>query len=124
MKHRATLHAVAVISLWMMASAGSGCSSGVSSSPAPITSAQAHQLVETGALLVDVRTEREWTAGHLEGAVHIPVDELGERMSELPSDRALIVYCASGARSARAAGALRAANYDVHDLGGMSRWAE
>ncbi len=124
MKHRATLYAGAVISLWMMASASSGCSSGVSSSTSPIASDRAHQLVEGGAQLVDVRTDREWAAGHLEGAVHIPVDDLGERMSELPRDRALIVYCASGARSARAASALRAANYDVHDLGGMSRWAE
>jgi rhodanese-related sulfurtransferase len=84
----------------------------------------AKRLVQGGARLVDVRSPEEFAAGHIEGAVNIPVHELSGRMAELePKDRAVVVYCASGARSARAASDLRAAGFaSVHNLGAMSRW--
>lgn len=86
-------------------------------------SERAHELVDSGALLLDVRTPGEYAGGHLPGAVNIPVQELGERARELPAtDRAIVIYCRSGARSAAAASALQSLGYRVHDLGPMSAW--
>ncbi len=76
------------------------------------------------ALIVDVRTDDEFNARHLDGAVNIPVDELDKRLGELPDKkRPVIVYCKSGSRSAKAAAILKAAGFtQVHDLGGIGNW--
>jgi rhodanese-related sulfurtransferase len=83
---------------------------------------EARVLVGRGALLVDVRSPGEYSAGHLDGAVNLPVGEIANRLTELPRDRSVIVYCRSGVRSARAARTLRAAGFTVRNLGGMSEW--
>ncbi|MDC5698460.1 metalloregulator ArsR/SmtB family transcription factor [Intrasporangium calvum] len=44
-------------------------------------------------VLLDVRPETEYAAGHVDGAIHIPLDELGERIPELPTDREVVAYC-------------------------------
>ena len=44
-------------------------------------------------VLLDVRPEAEYAAGHLPGAVHIPVEELADRLAELPADRDIVAYC-------------------------------
>src|ERR1700753_2675807 len=62
----------------------------------------------TGAFLLDVREDDEWTAGHAPDAVHVRLGELGARLGELPRDRELYVICRSGNRSAYAAQALAA----------------
>ena len=51
-------------------------------------------------VLVDVRTASEWTDAHIDGAVNLPLAQLTERVGELPSDRAMVLYCGSGYRSA------------------------
>lgn len=91
---------------------------------ARIDGAQARRLVDSGALLLDVRTTGEFAGGHLPGAVNVPVDELPQGMHHLsPPDRVIVVYCRSGMRSSRAAGLLRRAGFQtVHDLGGMGNW--
>ena len=53
--------------------------------------------------LVDVRTLAEYQAGHLAKSIHIPVDELRERMSELNPDKETVVYCRVGFRGYLAA---------------------
>jgi phage shock protein E len=91
--------------------------------PARIDGAEAKRLVAEGALLLDVRTPDEYAAGHVGGAVNIPVQVLGQRLSEVGAkDRPVVVYCKSGGRSARAAAELRQAGYAVHDLGGIGNW--
>jgi len=89
-----------------------------------VSSADARQLVQAGARLVDVRTPGEFAAGHIPGALNIPVQQLDARMSELqPKDAAVVVYCRSGQRSGNAARMLKGAGFvAVHDLGPMSRW--
>ena len=86
----------------------------------------AQQLVtRKGALLLDVRTPEEFSSGYVDGAVNVPVQVLSEQLSTLPAkkDQDVVVYCRSGARSARAAGILKNAGFTkVHDLGGMSNW--
>jgi len=86
--------------------------------------AQAHALVESGARLVDVRTKDEFSGGHLPGAINIPLDELSRHVQELEKKKApIVVYCASGARSAAAKRILKSKGLaEVHDLGAMSRW--
>lgn len=68
-----------------------------------------------GGVVVDVRTPAEFAEGHVEGALNVPVDQLPARLSELPADRTVIVYCRSGARSSAAARTLRAAGRQVLD---------
>ena len=85
---------------------------------------EAHQRVANGAMLVDVRTPQEFAAGHIEGARNIPVQELPSRLAELGThDQSIVVYCASGRRSARANELMQQAGYTkVYDLGAMSNW--
>lgn len=75
-----------------------------------------------GALVVDVRSAAEFASGHYPGAVNHPVDNLATSLKKLgDKNRALVVHCASGARSARAAQVLRAAGFtDVTDAGGLA----
>lgn len=89
-----------------------------------VDSATAHELVGQGARLVDVRSPAEYSAGHIAGAVNIPVGELGGRMQELePKDRPIVLYCRSGRRSASAFDQLEQAGFSkLYDLGGMSSW--
>ena len=105
---------------------GSAPSSTTKAAPGPskINGAKARELVAAGAVLLDVRTQGEWDGGHLDGATLVPVHELGRRMSEVgPKDKAVVVYCASGIRSARAASQLAKAGWsEVYDLGGMGNW--
>ena len=51
------------------------------------------------AVLVDVRRPDEWITGHAQGAIHIPIDDLLDRMDELPQDKKLLFICAAGVRS-------------------------
>lgn len=75
--------------------------------------------------VLDVRHPNEWEAGHIEGAVHIPVDDLAERVDELDRDRPVVTVCRSGRRSERAAQWLAGEGFDVQNLhGGMQAWAE
>ena len=63
-------------------------------------------LVTAGAAVVDVRSPKEYAAGSIPGAVNIPLDELRQRMAELP-DGDLVVHCQSGQRSHTAASLIR-----------------
>ncbi len=87
--------------------------------------AEARRWVEQeGALLLDVRSEREFAAGHLPGAVNVPVGQLSAQLEALGDrKRPVVVYCASGVRATRAASLLRGAGFSrVLNLGLMSAW--
>lgn len=89
-----------------------------------ISPAKARELVQSGAKLVDVRSAAEFASGHLPGAVNVPVGELGARIKSLgEKDQPVIVYCASGSRSALARSVLKGQGFaQVFNLGAMSRW--
>jgi rhodanese-related sulfurtransferase len=73
---------------------------------------------------LDVREPYEWTAGHIEGALHIPMSQLAARQAELATDRPIVAVCRSGNRSGQATAALAHAGYDAYNLdGGMQAWA-
>jgi rhodanese-related sulfurtransferase/biotin operon repressor len=57
------------------------------------TEALLRRIRDGAAVVLDVRPAPEYAAGHLPGAVHIPVEELADRLSELPTDREVIAYC-------------------------------
>jgi rhodanese-related sulfurtransferase len=94
-------------------------------SPKEISRAEAREMLDGGAQLVDVRADHEWEAGHLPGAVHIPLAELPARSEEIDKDRPVILYCRGGNRSTMAATALAEAGYDAAKLAeGAVGWEE
>ena len=83
----------------------------------------ARAKVAAGALLLDVRTQGEFAAGAIPGAKNIPVQSLASRLGELEPARPVVVYCASGIRSASAASLLKRRGFsEVHDLGPAAAW--
>lgn len=93
-------------------------------SPGPVTvdDLDPGQPVPHGFVVLDVREQNEWDAGHVPGALHIPMAQLPERVEELP-EAELLVVCRSGGRSARASSWLNHAGYDAYDLqGGLGAW--
>ncbi len=74
--------------------------------------------------IVDVRSDKEWLAGHIEGAVHITLGELQKRIGELSKQTSIIAVCGSGYRSSIAASLLEAQGFaDVSSMdGGMTAW--
>jgi NADPH-dependent 2,4-dienoyl-CoA reductase/sulfur reductase-like enzyme/rhodanese-related sulfurtransferase len=68
--------------------------------------------------LLDVRTPTEFAAGHVPGAVNVPVDELRSRMNELPTDRPIAAYCQVGQRGYIAARLLGQSGFNAVNLGG------
>lgn len=75
--------------------------------------------------IVDVRWPNEWEAGRIDGAVHIPVDDIDDRFDELDRSRPVVTVCLSGSRSANAAETLAAAGFDAENLdGGVAAWAD
>ena len=71
------------------------------------------------AFILDVRTEEEYKNGHIENAVHIPLDELRENINKLPTDKKIYVYCHTGLRSYIATRILKGNNLDaVNIMGG------
>jgi phage shock protein E len=87
-------------------------------------SAEAHEMVAQGGVLLDVRSPEEFAAGHLPGAINIPVAEVRARAAEIGArDRPVVTYCRSGGRSARAAATLRELGFErVLNLGPKAAW--
>jgi rhodanese-related sulfurtransferase len=80
------------------------------------------------ATVIDVRDSAGWAAGHIAGARHMPLAQLGQRIGELDKlkDKPLIVCCASGVRGGTACEQLRKAGFEkVFNLaGGIAAWQE
>ena len=91
-------------------------------SDAHVDGGKAKKLVAGGARLIDVRGADEFGVKHIEGAENDPVETIDD--ADLGSkDTPLVLYCSSGARSARAATTLRSKGYKhVYELGAMSNW--
>ncbi len=103
--------------------AGKGGGSQAASLPPEISVQQAYQKYEQGTFLLDVRTQPEWDEFHAPKAVLIPLDELPNRLSELPKDQEIVVICRSGNRSAVATDILRQNGFNATSVaGGMNAW--
>ena len=89
---------------------------------APIPSIRASE-VAGDAFLLDVREPDEWAAGHVEGALHMPIGEVLARLSEIPTDQRVVCLCRVGARSAQVTAYLVQQGYDMVNLdGGLAAW--
>jgi phage shock protein E len=83
------------------------------------------EKIRSGAKIIDVRTPQEFAGSSYPKAKNIPLDQLQSRMGDLPKDKPVVLYCASGARSAQAARILKRAGFtdviNAGSLGGMPR---
>ncbi|WP_457947591.1 rhodanese-like domain-containing protein [Pseudarthrobacter sp. alpha12b] len=81
--------------------------------------------VPADAVILDVREDYEWVAGHADGAVHIPMDQIPARLGELDPDEDVYVICRTGGRSFRVAQWLTGQGYTAINVsGGMDQWLE
>lgn len=86
---------------------------------------EAQEMVAEGAQLIDVRADHEWEMGRIEGAKHLPLAELNQRVDEIDEDRPVVFYCRGGNRSTMATQALAAEGYEAAKLSeGIVGWAD
>lgn len=76
-----------------------------------------------GITILDVREVDEFEAGHIQGAVNVPLSTLEEQYNQLEADKRYYVICQGGKRSERACQFLETKGYDVVNVeGGMNQW--
>ena len=90
-----------------------------------ITENEAKPLIENNAVIIDVRTGTEFSAGYIDGAINIPVNNISSINGSVDKDTVIILYCASGMRSSQAAKTLVDLGYtNVYNLdGGLINWS-
>ena len=77
------------------------------------------RFLENGAIILDVRTQREYDINHIEGSKHIPLNDLHQHVDELKSlNKSFVVCCLSGVRSSKAAKFLNLNNIQATNGGG------
>lgn len=81
------------------------------------TSVNFAELVNEGAVIIDVRTPEEYKGGHIKGALNIPLQSLQSNLAKIPKNKTIITCCASGMRSGSAKSLLKATGYNVHNGG-------
>jgi rhodanese-related sulfurtransferase len=91
-----------------------------------ITPAQAYAKFQQGAFFLDVRSQDEWNQFHIAGSTLIPLDQLQNRLDELPKDKDIVVVCLSGHRSQSGVTILQQAGFThVSCLsGGLQAWMD
>ena len=84
------------------------------------------EAMDNGAFVIDVREEGEYAEGHIPGAVNIPLRTLAQNVDQIPTDRQIITYCASGHRAGMALSALQTLGYDTAKgfPGSWKAWTE
>ncbi|EGR2758523.1 rhodanese-like domain-containing protein [Vibrio parahaemolyticus] len=81
---------------------------------------QGWQLIEQGAMIVDVRTPQEFSEGHLDNAVNFPLSELDKHFKDVKKDQLIVLYCRSGNRSGQAYQYLQSQGFtNLHNAGGL-----
>ena len=88
-----------------------------------VSAAEAAELLSSDAVLLDVREQHEWDAGHAPQARHLAMSELAGRISEIPTDVPVVCVCHGGGRSGAVSEALHRGGYNALNLrGGMVAW--
>ncbi|WP_117234806.1 rhodanese-like domain-containing protein [Vibrio maerlii] len=78
------------------------------------------QLIDDGAMVVDVRTPQEFSQGHLNEAINIPLSEIEQGFESIDKSAPIVLYCRSGARSGRAHYYLESIGFtNIHNAGGL-----
>ena len=96
----------------------------VATLPVEVSVAQAQQLRDKNAFILDVREPSEWTQFHIPGATLIPLGQLPDRLNEVPKDRQVVVVCRTGHRSAEGRDILKQAGFTAVTsmTGGVTEW--
>jgi rhodanese-related sulfurtransferase len=112
---------VALIVYLVATSTGSGNSSELARE---INTDQAYQMYQqSGTFVVDVRTQAEWDEYHAPNTTLIPLDQLPNRLNEVPKDKQVLVVCRSGNRSQQGRDILLSAGYNATSMaGGLKEW--
>jgi rhodanese-related sulfurtransferase len=113
----------AIVLLFVIVFLIASLNGGSASQPAEISVQQAYQKYQQGVFVLDVRRPDEWDMYHVPNTVQIPLDELQNRLGELPKDQEIVVICHSGNRSRQAQAILSQAGFNaVSVTGGMIAW--
>jgi rhodanese-related sulfurtransferase len=84
---------------------------------------KAYEMYQSGVFVVDVRAQEEWDEYHAPNTTLIPLDQLQNRLNELPKDQEILVVCRSGNRSQQGRDILLAAGYNATSMtGGLKEW--
>lgn len=135
MKHKGLLFILVIVLMMVLAACGGGKTA--VAKPADLVTDELNladtvdvqtvaEIMNRGdVLLIDVREQGEYDETHIPGITLIPLNEVPQRMSEIPKDKTVILTCRSGNRSGQAADFLRENGYDnVHNMaGGIKAWA-
>lgn len=109
-----------VAGIALSARTGSGSTSGL---PDTVSPSEGYQMVQDGAFFLDVRRQDEWDQYHAIGATLIPLDELPDRLNELPKDKPIVVICHSGNRSKPGRDILLQNGFQATSVtGGLLQW--
>ncbi len=111
----------------------SGCQAGTPEEKDDMTSTQAvkidaekaKKMMEEEVIVVDVRTEEEYSEAHIEGALLLTLDQIDSQAEKVipDKDKTYLIYCRSGSRSSQAAEQLVGMGYtDIYDFGGIIDW--
>jgi rhodanese-related sulfurtransferase len=94
--------------------------------PAEITVDEAHDLYQDGVFFLDVRTQEEWDDFHAPNSTLIPLDELEDRLNELPGNEPIVVVCRSGNRSQAGRDILLNSGFEqtTSMAGGLNTWRD
>ena len=86
----------------------------------------AESIKSGGVTLIDVRNDSEWSAGHIDGAIHIPLGRLSERIDDVPRHKPIVMQCAGGVRSMIGASVLKTNGVDrvINLTGGFGAWTK
>ena len=116
------LLALVALVVYLIASSAGG---GGTALARDISVEEAYQMYQQGTLVVDVRTQQEWDEYHIPNTTLIPLDELPNRLNELPKDKEIVVICHSGNRSKQGRDILRNAGYNAASTnGGLLAWID
>lgn len=83
-----------------------------------IAATEGDQAIGSHPYLIDVRMPEEFAAGHVDGATNIPLEQLRDRLDEIPRDRKIVTYCQVGQRGYMATRLLAQKGFDVENLSG------
>lgn len=106
--------------IYLIASASGNGGSGLARE---VSVDEGYQMYQSGAFVLDVRTQEEWDEYHAPNATLIPLDQLPNRLNEVPKGQEILVVCRSGNRSQQGRDILLSAGYNATSMtGGLKEW--
>ena len=83
---------------------------------------KAREAVKNGAIIVDVRTPKEFKRKHISGAINVPIEEIMKNNIKIQKNKELVLYCQTGSRSSVSAKFLTQQGWNVYDVATQSDW--